>query len=198
MGAEGLTELLERWSSGDREAADRAMALVYQELRGIARRVFRRERSGHTLEATAVVHEAYARLREQDGVRWENRAHFFGLFARVMRRVLVDHARERNAGKRAGRRERVTLAESTALALERPPDLLALNEALDRLQALDPQKAAEVELRFFGGCSIEETARSLGVSEATVNRQWRRARAWLYRELSPPGSLTNDPGSASP
>jgi RNA polymerase sigma factor (TIGR02999 family) len=182
---EGLTELLQRWSEGDHEAAERAMGLVYQDLKALARRFFRRERSGHTLEATAVVHEAFARLAEQDGVRWQNRAHFIGFFAHVMRRVLVDYARERNVAKRAGRKERVTLTESELLPLERAPDLLALDEALDRLAELDRQKAVVVELRFFGGCSIEETAASLGVSVATVNRQWRGARAWLFRELSP-------------
>ena len=161
------------------------MTLVYQELRTLAHRVFRRERSDHTLEATAVVHEAFARLVEQDGIHWQNRSHFFGLFAQVMRRVLVDYARERNTGKRGGRKERITLTESGLLAMERTPDLLALDEALVRLAALDPGKAAIVELRFFGGCSIEETAASLGLSTATVNRQWRRARAWLFRELSP-------------
>jgi RNA polymerase sigma factor (TIGR02999 family) len=184
-GREGLTELLERWSDGDRDAAEAAMGLVYQDLKALARRFFRRERSGHTLQATAVVHEAFARLIEQDGIRWQNRAHFIGLFAHVMRRVLVDYARERNAAKRIGRKERVTLTESGLLALERAPDLLALDEALSRLAAMDRDKAAIVELRFFGGCSIEETAESLGVSVATVNRQWRHARAWLFRELSP-------------
>jgi RNA polymerase sigma factor (TIGR02999 family) len=160
------------------------MRMVYDELRVVARRFLRRERAGHTLEATAVVHEAFARLIEQDGIRWQNRAHFFGLFAHVMRRVLVDYARERNAAKRGGRRERVTVTESALLALERTPDLLALDEALNRLAAMDPEKASIVELRFFGGCSIDETAAALGVSAATVNRQWRRARAWLYQELS--------------
>jgi RNA polymerase sigma factor (TIGR02999 family) len=192
-GGEALTDLLDLWSNGSREAADRALTLVYQDLRQTARRLFRRERSAHTLEATAVVHEAFARLVEQDGIRWQNRAHFFGLFAQVMRRVLVDYARERNTGKRGGRREKVTLTEAGLLALDRPPDLLALDEALTRLAELDGQKAEIVELRFFGGWSIEETAASLDVSPATVNRQWRRARAWLFRELSPPGAL--DPGT---
>jgi RNA polymerase sigma factor (TIGR02999 family) len=194
-GGEGLTELLQGWSRGDRQAAERAMALVYRELREMAHRVFRRERSGHTLEATAVVHEAFARLVEQDGIEWQNRAHFFGLFAQVMRRVLVDYARERNTAKRGGRREKVTLTESGLLALERTPDLLSLDEALQRLAAVDPDKAAIVELRFFGGCSIEETAASLGLSTATVNRQWRRARAWLFRELSPASSSSARPTS---
>jgi RNA polymerase sigma factor (TIGR02999 family) len=184
-GREGLTELLHLWSSGDRQAAERAMTLVYEELREVARRFFRRERAAHTLDATAVVHEAFARLVERDGVSWQNRAHFFGVFARVMRRVLVDYARERNASKRGGHRERVTLTESALLTLGRTPDLLALDEALEDLAVLDPGKAAIVELRFFGGCSIEDTAASLGLSTATVNRQWRQARAWLFRELSP-------------
>jgi RNA polymerase sigma factor (TIGR02999 family) len=169
------------------------MGLVYPQLRDLAHRFFRRERAGHTLEATAVVHEAFARLVEQDGIRWQNRAHFFGLFARVMRRVLVDYARERNAAKRGGRKEKVTLTESGLLALERTPDVLALDEALNRLSELDPGKTAIVELRFFGGCTIEETAASLGLSAATVNRQWRRARAWLFRELSPQDSFVLPP-----
>ena len=163
------------------------MSLAYDELKGLAHRFFRRERSAHTLEATAVVHEAFARLVEQDGIAWQSRAHFIGFFAHVMRRVLVDYARERNAAKRSGRKETVALTESALLSLPRTPDLLALDEALSRLAALDPDKAAIVELRFFGGCSIEETAESLGVSTATVNRQWRRARAWLFRELAPEG-----------
>ena len=186
---EALTDLLDRWSQGDRQAADRALTLAYPELRRIARGLFRKERAGHTLEATAVVHEALSRLVGQEGWRWEGRAHFFGFCAHVMRRVLVDYARERNTEKRGGRRERTTLTESRLLALRRTPDLLELDEALTRLAALDAQKAAIVELRFFGGCSIEDTAAALGVSPATVNRQWRRARAWLFRELAPPGTL---------
>ena len=161
------------------------MGLVYHDLKALARRFFRRERADHTLEATAVVHEAFARLAEQDGVRFQNRAHFIGLFAHVMRRVLVDYARERNVAKRGGGRERIVLTESSLLAMRKAPDLVALDEALARLSALDADKAVIVELRFFGGCSIEEAAASLGVSTATVNRQWRRARAWLFRELSP-------------
>lgn len=187
-GSEGLTDLLRRWNAGDADAAERAMSLAYDELKALARRFFRRERSGHTLEATAVVHEAYARLCQQDGVEWQGRAHFVGFFAHVMRRVLVDHARAHNRAKRGGRRERITLTESSLLTLDRAPDLLALDAALDRLAVLDPDKAAIVELRFFGGCSIEETAESLRVSPATVNRQWRRARAFLFRELAPAGA----------
>ena len=161
------------------------MPLVYDELRALARRYFRHERAGHTLEATAVVHEAFARLVVQDGLQWQSRAHFMGFFAHVMRRVLVDYARSRNVAKRPGRRERVVLEEATLLSAGRTPDLLALDEALSCLAALDAEKAAIVELRFFGGCSVEETAAHLGVSAATVSRQWRRARAWLFQELSP-------------
>jgi RNA polymerase sigma factor (TIGR02999 family) len=193
VSGEGLTELLRRWSAGDREAAEQAMALAYDELKSLARAFFRRERAGHTLQATALVHEAFARLVDQEGIDWQGRAHFVGFFAHVMRRVLVDHARERNAAKRGGGRFAVTLVESDLPAHERGPDLLALDAALDRLQALDPQKAALVELRFFGGCSIEETARGMGVSPATANRQWRRARAWLYRELAPAGAADQPP-----
>jgi RNA polymerase sigma-70 factor, ECF subfamily len=195
--SEGLTELLQRWSDGDRAAADQAMPLVYDELRSLARRYFRRERYGHTLEATAVVHEAFARLVAQDGVQWQNRAHFIGLFAHVMRRVLVDYARDHNAAKRGGKVEKVVVSESALLATGRPPDLLALDGALDRLAALDPDKAAVIELRFFGGCSIEETAESLGISPASVNRQWRRARAWLFDELAPAGPSGSDARSTS-
>jgi RNA polymerase sigma factor (TIGR02999 family) len=183
--SEPLTGLLRRWSEGDRAAADEAIAIVYDELKGLARRYFRRERSDHTLEATAVVHEAFVRLAGQESVHWENRAHFIGLFAHVMRRVLVDYARERNVAKRSGGKERVTLVEARLLGEGRPPDLLALDTALEWLKARDAQKSAIVELRFFGGLSIEETASCLGVSTATVNRQWRQARAWLFRELHP-------------
>jgi len=181
---QGLTELLRRWSAGDRAAAERAMALVYDDLRAIARRFFRRERASHTLEATALVHEAFTRLLQQEGIGWQGRAHFVGFFAHVMRRVLVDYARERNAAKRGGGRPNLTFTDSGVVPPGRSPDLLALDEALDRLAALDPDKASVVELRFFGGCSVEETADSLGVSTATVNRHWRSARAWLFRELA--------------
>jgi RNA polymerase sigma factor (TIGR02999 family) len=182
---EGLTELLQRWNEGDGPAREQAIELVYHELKALARRFFRHERAAHTLEATAIVHEAFARLAEQGGVRFQNRAHLIGLFAHVMRRVLVDYAREKNAAKRGAGWDRIVLTESALLAMGKTPDLMALDEALGRLSALDPEKAAVVELRFFGGCSIEETAASLGISAATVNRQWRRARAWLFRELSP-------------
>jgi RNA polymerase sigma factor (TIGR02999 family) len=179
-----VTALLRRWNEGDRAAAEEAVSLVYDELRALARRYFRRERAGHTLEATAVVNEAFLRLAGQPAVHWENRAHFIGLFAHVMRRVLVDYARGRNVARRGGRRRRVTLVEAELLGADRTPDLLALDAALVWLAERDAQKSAIVELRFFGGLSIEETASCLGVSPATVNRQWRLARAWLYRQLA--------------
>jgi RNA polymerase sigma-70 factor, ECF subfamily len=188
-----VTQLLAQWRDGDERAFAQLSALMYEELRQLAQRHLRRERSNHTIQKTALVNEAFVRLVGQQSVDWQSRAHFIGLASKLMRRVLVDYARERNTRKRGGRRERVTLTEAGLLALDRPPDLLALDGALTRLAELDGQKAEIVELRFFGGWSIEETAASLGVSPATVNRQWRRARAWLFRELSPPGAL--DPGT---
>jgi RNA polymerase sigma factor (TIGR02999 family) len=193
-GAERITDLLGRWNHGQGEAAERAVALLYGELEALARRYRRRERSGHTLDPAAIVHEAYLRLVGADTPAWKDRAHFIGIFARVMRRVLVDYARERNAAKRAGHKERVTLQEGQLLGAGRRPDVLALDDALEWLSSRDPQKATVVELRFFGGLSVEETAVHLGVSPATVNRQWRSARAWLYRALVPPGSGAGEPG----
>ena len=182
---EELTEMLRRWSDGDDSLAEEVLPLVYDQLHRIARRYFRRERPGHTLQATAVVHEAYLQLVEQNGIQWQNRAHFVGRVAHMMRRVLVDHARERGAAKRGGGQVRVTLSELGEDLGGRPPDLVALDDSLRSLEVLDPQKAAIVELRFFGGLTIEETAHCLRISTATVTRQWRRAKAWLLRELSP-------------
>ncbi len=179
-----VTELLEAWNAGDPAARERLLPLLYDELRGIARSYLRRERRGHTLQATAVVHEAYVRLVEDSGIAWRNRAHFVGLAARVMRRVLVDYARHRGAAKRHGAARQVTLVEAHALALGRPPDLIDLDRALTELEELDPLKASIVELRFFGGLTFDETAGHLGVARATVQRHWERARAWLYRRLS--------------
>lgn len=179
-----VTQLLEEWNDNDPEAAVRIIPLVYDELRRIAQGYFQHERQGHTLQPTAVVHEAYVRLIEQSGVEWRSRAHFIGLAARVMRRVLVDHARERGTAKRGGRAQRVTLIEAEGLGVGRNLDLIALDEALRNLAAVDPLKVSIVELRFFGGLTIEETARYLEISPATVIRQWRRAKAWLYRQLS--------------
>jgi RNA polymerase sigma factor (TIGR02999 family) len=180
-----ITKLLQTWSDGDQEAAIRVLPLVYDELRHIASRQLRQERGGHTLQATAVVHEAYLRLRGQVGFEWPSRAHFFAFAAHLIRRILVDHARRRNRVKRGGGLERVTLAEAADLAMERAPDLEALDEALNHLESLDPRKAAVVELRFFAGLTMDETAEHLGVSPETVGREWRRARAWLYDQLQP-------------
>ncbi len=179
-----LTQLLEAWNAGDPGAQDRVLPLVYDELRAIARGYFRRERRGHTLQATAIVHEAYVRLVEDSGIEWRSRAHFVGLAARLMRRILVDHARHRNAVKRGGKAPKVTLIEADALAMGRPPDLIALDDALAALAEVDGLKASIVELRFFGGLTFAETASYLEIAPATVVRHWDRARAWLYRQLS--------------
>lgn len=181
-----VTKILQRWSEGDTRAAEEVLPLVYEELRRIAGRQLRRERGDHTLEATAVVHEAYLRLNGQKGLEWPSRAHFFAFAAHLIRRVLVDHARSRNRAKRGGMMEKVTLAEACHLELPRSPDLLALDEALSNLEAIDPRKAKVVELRFFAGLSLEETADQLAISAETVSREWRRAKAWLYKELQPP------------
>ena len=178
-----VTQLLQNWSSGNPQAAEEVLPMVYQELRRIAARQLRRERDDHTLEATALVHEAYMRLQGQAGFHWPSRAHFFAFAAHLIRRILVDHARNRNRAKRGGGWERVTLAEAADLALGKSPDLLALDEALTSLETLDPRKAAVVELRFFAGLNLEETAEQLGISPETVGREWRRAKAWLYCQL---------------
>ncbi|HXT22772.1 MAG TPA: sigma-70 family RNA polymerase sigma factor [Thermoanaerobaculia bacterium] len=180
-----VTELLQRWSDGDREAAERAVPLVYDELRRIAARQLRGERGRHT-QATAIVHETYLRLHEQANLHWPSRDHFYAFAAHLIRRILVDHARRRNRSKRGGDLQPVTLQEIEEhhdLGLAEATDLMALDEALARLETLDPRKAAVVELRFFAGLSLEETAVQLGVSLDTVGREWRRARAWLYDAL---------------
>jgi RNA polymerase sigma-70 factor (ECF subfamily) len=178
-----LTEALRRWSRGDRAAAETVLSLVYDDLREIARRQLRRERRGHTLQATAVVHEAFLRLNKTKALHFENRVHFTRLFTGIMRRVLVDYARERNAHKRSGKRVPVTLEKAALECSGQPPDLLALDQALGRLAEFDARKAEIVELRFFGGLTLEETARALRLSPVTVGRQWRLARAWLFKEL---------------
>jgi RNA polymerase sigma factor (TIGR02999 family) len=180
-----ITKLLQTWSAGDSAAVEELLPLVYDELRHIAARQLRQERAGHTLQATAVVNEAYLRLQGHEGFQWPSRSHFFAFAAHLIRRVLVDHARHRNRAKRGGGLERVTLAEAADLALERAPDLEALDEALTCLEALDPRKAAVVELRFFGGLTTDEIAQHLSVSPETVGREWRRAKAWLFDQLQP-------------
>ncbi|MDQ3743783.1 MAG: sigma-70 family RNA polymerase sigma factor [Acidobacteriota bacterium] len=179
-----ITRLLEDWSRGDRSALDRLIPLVHAELRRIARRQMSQERAGHTLQATALVNEAYVRLAGDTGQRWQNRAHFFAVCAQVMRHVLIDHARSRAREKRGGALRRVSLEGAAALAEGGEAELLALDEALARLEEFDRQKARVVELRYFAGLGIEETAEALGVSPTTVRREWRRAKAWLYRTLA--------------
>ena len=180
----GVTELLRRWNSGDREAMDRLMPIVYDELRRLAAGYLRGERPGHTLQPTALVHEAYLRLVRQDRVEWQNRAHFFGIAASMMRRVLVDHARRRQAEKRDAGGFRLTLQLGEAFEAARDPELLELDQALGRLEQLDADQARVVELRFFGGLTVEETAVVLGISTATVKREWRTAKAFLRDEMA--------------
>ena len=175
-----ITALLKDWSGGDREALERLMPIVYGELKRLASSYLRSERSDHTLQPTALVHEAYLRLQGQRQVVWSNRAHFFGIAARIMRRILVDHARRRRAAKRDAAVLRVTLVDDAA---DRAPELIALDSALTNLERLDPQQARVVELRYFGGLTVEETAEAAGISTATVKREWRTARAWLRREI---------------
>ena len=181
--AKGVTELLVLWREGDREAGERLMAFVYQDLRRRAAGFLRRERGGHTLQPTALVHEAYLRLAEQDRVVWQNRAHFLAVAASMMRRVLVDHARRQRARKRGGSGTRVTLDETFSPVAPRSLDFLALDEALAELAVLDEQQARIVELRAFGGLSVEETAEVLKISPATVKRHWSFSLAWLHRRL---------------
>ena len=184
-----VTALLRDWSGGDRDALERLMPLVYQELRRLAASYLRVERPDHTLQPTALVHEAYLRLVDQRGVSWQNRAHFFGIAAQMMRRILVDHARRRQAAKRDATALRVqAMSAEGEEASVRDPELLALDQALCGLESLDARQARIVELRFFGGLNVEETAEVAGVSSATVKREWRTARAWLAREIRPAGA----------
>lgn len=179
-----ITELLVAWSGGEQDALDRLMPLVYDELHRQAARFLSRERSGHTLQPTALVNEVYLRLVDQSQVKWQNRAQFFGIAAQMMRRILVSHARARHAEKRGGREQCLTLNEEVAIFPQRDIKLLALDDALTRLEAIDPEKTRMVELRFFSGLSIEETAEVLAVSTRTVDRQWQTAKAWLHREIA--------------
>ncbi len=179
----GVTELLADWQRGDKSALDHLMPAVYEELRRLAGRYLARERSDHTLQATALVHEAYVKLVDQRSVRWQNRAHFFGIAAQLMRRILVDHARRRDAAKRGDGARPLSLDEAPDQTPSPPVDILELDRALERLTTLDCQQGRIVEMRFFGGLTVEESAEVLGVSPRTVKREWRAARAWLYREL---------------
>ncbi len=180
----GITQLLLRWSEGDSSAREKLMPLVYEELRRLAAKYLRRERLNHTLQPTALVNEAYLRLIDQQKVEWQNRAQFFGLAAKLMRNILVDHARSHQAAKRGGEQYSVSLSRADQVSAASVVDLVALHETLERLTTHDPQKSNIVELRFFGGLTIEETAEVLDISHATVERDWKMARAWLRRELS--------------
>jgi len=180
-----VTKILIDWSEGDPEAADRLMPLVYDELRQLARSYLERERAGHTLQATGLVHEAYLRLVDQTSVTWQNRAHFFRVAAQVMRRILVDHARRFRASKRGGEWEKVEFDEALALAPSRSVDLIALDDALQDLAQLKPEHSQIVELRFFGGLTFEEVGEVLDISSRTAEREWRMARAWLRRAVFP-------------
>ena len=181
--AGAVTELLQAWSDGDDAALEQLLPLVEAELKRLARAYMARERRGHTLQATALVNEAFVRLTGARRLRWQDRAHFLGIAARLMRRVLVDHARARGYQKRGGGARRVTLTDALVVAAEPPLDLVELDRALDLLAAVDARKAKVVELRFFAGLSVEETADVLHVSNDTIKRDWRLAKLWLLREL---------------
>jgi RNA polymerase sigma-70 factor (ECF subfamily) len=182
--ARNITQLLAAWSAGDRAALDALIPIVYDELRRQASRYLRRERPGHTLQTTALINEAYLRLVDQKSMRWQNRAQFFGIAAQLMRRILVDHARARQRAKRGGSDVRVSLTDATSITKDPDLDLVELDEALTRLAEIDPQQSKIVELRFFSGLNVEETAAALNISAATVKRDWSIAKAWLHREIT--------------
>jgi RNA polymerase sigma factor (TIGR02999 family) len=179
-----ITEALAELRSGDGQAADRLVSLVYDELRRLAGQYLSAENPGHTLQPTALVHEAYLSLVKEPETNWQNRVHFFAVASRAMRRILVDHARSRRALKRGGDRHKVSLDEARSMALEPEEYLLAMDEALEKLAALDSQQSRIIELRFFGGLTLEETASLLGISVKTVQRDWLMARGWLHREVT--------------
>ena len=179
-----VTQLLSDWSKGNQAALEQLMPLVYRELRRLAHRYLNKERTGHTLQTTDLVHEAYVRLVDQRRVQWQNRAHFFGVAAQLMRRILVDRARHRKRAKRGGDAVMVSLDKAVLVKNRSTVDLLALDEALTKLAELDERKARIVELRFFGGLEVEETAAFLKISAVTVMREWKMAKAWLHRALS--------------
>jgi len=186
METQRATDLLIEYSNGRREAIDDLLPLIYDELKRIAANYLRRERSDHTLQPTALVNEAYMKMIDITQVSWQNKAHFIGVAANQMRRILVDHARQHNAQKRGGEFHILTLNDEIDKAKEESADLIALDDALNELARMDPVKAQIVELRYFGGLTMEETAEVLGISPATVGREWTMARSWLYAELKPP------------
>jgi RNA polymerase sigma factor (TIGR02999 family) len=178
-----VTQLLIEWSHGDQAALDKLVPLVYDELRRLAHRYMRRERADHTLQTTALVNEVYLRLVDQKKSNWQNRAQFFAVCAQLMRRILVDYARRRHYAKREGEALKVSLEEAAVVSKERASEIIALDDALTSLESLDPTKSRIVELRFFGGLTSEETAEVIGMSLRTVEREWRKAKAWLYHQL---------------
>jgi RNA polymerase sigma factor (TIGR02999 family) len=182
--AQQVTQLLQQWQEGSNEALEALMPLVYRELKRLAASYLRRERPDHTLQSAALVNEAYLRLIDQNRTRWQNKAHFYGIAAQMMRRILADHARGHNAAKRGAGMPELELDEAVAQTQARSVDLLGLEEALQKLEKLDPQQGRIVELRFFSGLSIEDTANILAISPATVKRDWAAARAWLFREMN--------------
>jgi RNA polymerase sigma factor (TIGR02999 family) len=187
--ARDVTQLLASWSQGDNSALDRLLPLVYGELRRLAASYLRRERLNHTLQSTALVHEAFMRLMKQQDVQWQSRAHFYGIAAQMIRRILVDYARSQHAEKRGAGAIRLELDEALAVPQQAGLDLVELNDALERLAAFDERQSRIVELRFFAGLSIEETAEVMRLSPASIKREWTSARAWLFRELR--GTLVN-------
>ncbi len=183
-----VTQLLQAWRAGDKTALDQLLPLVQTELHGLAKRIMSRERQGHTWQTTELVNEAYLRLVNQQQVEWQDRAHFFAVASQVMRHLLVDHARERQQVKQGGGAQRLSLDEVALVAPDRSADLLALDDALNRLANFDKQKSRIVELRYFGGLTVEEVAEVLGIASITVKREWARAKLWLYKELQPQGA----------
>ena len=178
-----VTELLVDWSNGDQQALNKLIPLVYDELHRLASRYLRRERPDHTLQTTALVHEAYIRLVREKNGNWQNRVHFFAVASQLMRHILVDYARSHNASKRGGDYARLSFDERLIVSKEKSADLMALDEALNCLAAIDPQQSRVVELRVFGGLTVEETAEALGLSPRTVKREWSMAKAWLHRQI---------------
>ena len=192
--SDNVTRLLSEWGDGNQQALEALVPLIYKELRNLAHNFLYRERPGHTLQTTALVHEAYLKLIDQNDARWQNRAHFFAIAAQAMRRILIDSARKHAAAKRGGPQEKLSLDEVADIALEPDINLLKLDEALNELAKIDLRQSRIVELRYFGGLTIEETAEVISVSPATVKREWMMARAWLHQELTD-GDLDRTPAA---
>ena len=192
--SDNVTRLLLDWGDGNQQALEELLPLIYNELRHLAHNFLYRERPGHTLQTTALVHEAYLKLIDQRDARWQNRAHFFALAAQAMRRILIDSARRHAALKRGGAGEKVSLDQAANISLEQSDDLLALDEALNALAEIDPQQSRVIELRYFGGLTIEETAEVMDLSTATIKREWAMARAWLHQALT--DNAVNTPDAA--